>query len=144
MTPLETYVTANVAQLSGVTDLKTVEMIDLLWVKGNAVAAAFEVESTTTMTSALVRGSNLPAGIPKYLVIPEEREEQLHRKMKSPMFAERFAVDQWGILFFDTIRVNQKKLKSGEAALKDLTDQKAKSGLAREPEVNYSLFAEEA
>ncbi|MEK9139355.1 MAG: hypothetical protein AAB393_19735, partial [Bacteroidota bacterium] len=144
MKPLETYVTANVAQLSGVTDLKTVEMIDLLWVKGNGVAAAFEVESTTTMTSALVRGSNLQAGIPKYLVIPEEREEQFQRKMKSPMFAERFAVDQWGLLFFDTIRLNQKKLKSGEVTLKELTDQKAKPGLVREPDQNYSLFVEEA
>jgi 16S rRNA G966 N2-methylase RsmD len=144
MKPLETYVTANVTQLSGVADLKTIEMIDLLWVKGNNVTAAFEVESTTTMTSALVRGSNLPPEIPKYLVIPEEREEQFQHKMKSPMFAERFAVDQWEILFFDTIRLNQKKLRSGEVTLKELTDQKAKRGLVREPDPNYSLFVEQA
>jgi len=34
--------------------------MDLLWLKKNNVEVAFEVEATTTMTSALLRGSNLP------------------------------------------------------------------------------------
>lgn len=140
MKPLETYVTADITKVSGVVDRDSVGMIDLLWVKGGSVSAAFEVESTTTMTSALVRGSNSLPATPKYLVIPDEREDQLRRKMKSPMFAERFALDQWGILFFDTIRLNQKKLKTGEVLPKDLTDKKVKPIHVREPVANYSLF----
>jgi len=57
-------------------------MIDLLWIKGNKVISAFEVESNNTMTSGLVRGSNLSPDVPKYMIIPQEREEQLQRKMK--------------------------------------------------------------
>jgi hypothetical protein len=87
---LDSYVTADLSKVTGIKDIPTVEMIDLLWVHHRSVIAAFEVEATTTMTSALVRGSNLPAEVPKYLVIPEERLEQFERKMKSPMFAERF------------------------------------------------------
>ena len=88
--------------------MKTVEMIDLLWIKGNKVVAAFEVESTTTMTSGLVRGSNLSPDVPKYMIIPQEREEQLQRKMKSPMFAEP-QLDQWRILYFDALRSSYPK-----------------------------------
>ncbi len=139
--PLESYVTAHLSRLSDISDLKTVEMIDVLWIKGANVAAAFEVEFTTTMTSALVRGSNLPFNVPKYMVIPEE---QLNRKMKSPMFAERFALDQWDVLYFDTIRTHQKSLKSGDVSLEDLTAKKTKTGVVKEREANYSLFVEEA
>ena len=96
------------------------------------------------MTSALVRGSNLAAEVPKYLVIPEERQEQFERKMKSPMFAERFEIDQWRLLYFDTVRVQQKKLKTGDVELAELTGQKSKLGLVHEPQVNYDLFAQEA
>jgi hypothetical protein len=140
MKSLESYVTADLTKAVGIKDLPTVEMIDLMWLRGNRIVSAFEVESTTTMTSALVRGSNLAAEVPKYLVIPEERQEQFERKMKSPMFAERFEIDQWRILFFDMVRTNQKKLKSGDVTLDELTNKKAKPGMVRESEPNYNLF----
>ena len=69
---------------------KTIKGIDLLWIKGNRIVSSFEIEFSTSMTSGLVRGSNIDSKVPKYLVIPEEREEQFKRKQKSPMFAERF------------------------------------------------------
>ena len=115
-------------------------MIDLLWVKGKRVRSAFEVESTTTMTSALVRGSNLPQDVPKYLVIPEERVEQFQRKMKSPMFSERFEVDQWRMLYFDMLRVNERELLAGKVSLDEITNKRAAPGVVREPDVNYNLF----
>ena len=49
------------ATLSGVKNLSPVLNMDLLWLKGGEVIRAFEVECTTTMTSGLQRGSNLPA-----------------------------------------------------------------------------------
>ncbi len=78
--------------------------MDLLWLKGKQVAHAFEVESTTTMTSGLQRGSNLPADVPKTMAIPEERERDHQRKMQSPLFSEHFAKDNWNLLFFDAFR----------------------------------------
>lgn len=140
---LKSYVSAHLSKLPDIVNLDVVEMIDVLWIKGNQVCAAFEVESTTSMTSGLVRGSNLDSGVPKYLVLPDERNDQLKRKMKSPMFAERFQKDGWKVLFFDTIRANYNKLKTHKVFIEDLTDHKQKQGMVREPEVNYELFSVE-
>jgi hypothetical protein len=124
-------------------DLKTVEMIDLHWIKGDKVVAAFEVESITTMTSGLVRGSNLSPDVPKYMIIPQEREEQLQRKMKSPMFAERFELDSWKILFFDTIRSNYNKLKTGKMLIDKLINEKVRVESVNESLAEYNLFTVE-
>ena len=37
---------------------RTIELIDVLWLKGNAIVAAFEVESTTSIYSGLLRMSD--------------------------------------------------------------------------------------
>jgi hypothetical protein len=98
--------------LTGVKNLSTVLDMDLLWLKGKQVAQAFDVESTTTMTSGLQRGSNLPPNIPKTMVIPEERERDHQRKMQSPLFSEHFAKDNWNLLFFDAFRETFSKNKT--------------------------------
>ena len=67
-----------------------VKNIDLLWIKGNKIAAVFEVESTTSMMSAIMRGSNVDASVDKFMVLPEERDTQLSNKMTSPLFREHF------------------------------------------------------
>lgn len=85
--------------------------IDLLWISKNTIKAAFEIESTTGMTSALLRGSNLDKDIPKFLVIPEEREIQLQNKMASPLFEQHFINDNWQVLYFDAIRNGYLKYK---------------------------------
>jgi hypothetical protein len=64
------------------------------------------------MTSALQRGSNLPATVPKTMVIPEERAGDLDRKMKSPLFSEHFHKDHWALLFFDALREAFTKTKA--------------------------------
>ena len=87
---LSSLVTARPSELSGVINEADVWNMDLLWLKGTVVVAAFEVEYTTTMTSALQRGSNLPPETPKVMVIPEERQTDFQRKMQSPLFSERF------------------------------------------------------
>lgn len=98
-------------KLDGVTNLSTVLDMDLLWIKGRKVVMAFEVESTTTMTSGLLRGSNLAAEIPKVMVLPEEREKDFARKMESPLFHEHFDGENWKLLYFDALR--QAFVKSG-------------------------------
>lgn len=138
---LREYVSVDISKIQGIKDLNTVEMIDLIWIKQNRIVAAFEVESTTTMTSGLVRGSNLSSDIPKYLVIPEEREEQLQRKMKSPMFSERFELDQWHILYFDSLRSNYPKLKNGTITVEQLINEKQKVSMVKEELAEYNLFS---
>jgi hypothetical protein len=110
---LRELVTAKPATLAGVTNLRPVLDMDLLWLRGQEVVRAFEVECTTTMTSGLQRGSNLPGGVPKTMVIPDERERDFERKMKSPLFSHHFEQENWTLLFFDAFRQAFTKTKAG-------------------------------
>ncbi len=71
---------------------KTIELIDVLWLKGSAIVAAFEIESTTSIYSGLLRMSDLIAmqpnlNIPLYLVAPDERREKVIAEVNRPTFA---------------------------------------------------------
>ncbi len=73
---------------------KTVELIDVLWLKGNSIVAAFEVESTTAIYSGLLRMSDLLALQPNldinlYLVAPDERRDKVEQEILRPTFALR-------------------------------------------------------
>lgn len=72
---------------------KTIELIDVLWLKGNSIVAAFEVESTTSIYSGLLRMSDLVSmqpnlRIPLYLVAPEERRDKVFSEINRPTFAK--------------------------------------------------------
>ncbi|HEX8948333.1 MAG TPA: hypothetical protein VF790_05180, partial [Dissulfurispiraceae bacterium] len=73
--------------------------------------AAFEVESTTEMTSALLRGSNIAKEVDKFMILPEERETQFNNKMTSPLFRDHFENENWKLIFFDALRVAYAKEK---------------------------------
>jgi hypothetical protein len=71
---------------------RTIELIDVLWLKGNAVVAAFEIESTTSIYSGLLRMSDLIAmqpnlNIPLYLVAPDERRHKVFAEVNRPTFS---------------------------------------------------------
>ena len=105
----------NYTNLNHLEDIKNPDIIgdiDILWIKDNKIEYAFEIESTTSMTSALQRGSNLNKDAKKIILIPVEREGQFYRKMKSPMFSERYNMDNWGIIFFDVLYSNWSKEKT--------------------------------
>jgi DNA modification methylase len=82
-----------------------VEKIDILWFKDNKIYFAFEVENSTTITSALERGSNLPDGknTKKMILIPKERAKLLNRKIKEPMFKDRFILDKWRVASYEEL-----------------------------------------
>ena len=72
---------------------KTIELIDVLWLQGNAIVAAFEVESTTAIYSGLLRMSDLVAmqpnlSIPLYLVAPDDRREKVMTEVNRPTFSK--------------------------------------------------------
>ena len=75
---VERMVTVLPTQFNEATN-RTIELIDVLWLKGNSIVAAFEVESTTSVYSGLLRMSDLLAlqpnlAIDLFLVAPEERK----------------------------------------------------------------------
>lgn len=73
---------------------RTIELIDVLWLKGNSIVAAFEVECTTSIYSGLLRMSDLLALQPNldiklYLVAPEERRDKVEQEILRPTFSLR-------------------------------------------------------
>ena len=70
----------------------TIELIDVLWLKGKTIVAAFEIESTTSIYSGLLRMSDLIAmqpnlNIPLFLVAPDERREKVIQEVNRPTFS---------------------------------------------------------
>ena len=71
---------------------RTVELIDVLWLKGSTIVAAFEIESTTSIYSGLLRMADLIAmqsnlTIPLYLVAPDERRGKVFTEVNRPTFS---------------------------------------------------------
>lgn len=71
---------------------RTIELIDVLWLKGKAIVAAFEVESTTSIYSGLLRMADLVSmqpniSIPLYLVASDERRDKVFAEVNRPTFA---------------------------------------------------------
>ncbi|HEY5534292.1 MAG TPA: DNA methyltransferase [Ignavibacteria bacterium] len=109
---LNQYLTyKNIRKIKNIQNPDTVERIDLLWIKDDKIIKAFEVESSTSMTMALQRGSNIDAKVKKYMLMPYDRKDQFKDKFKSPLFSERFINDSWNIIYFETFRETYNELK---------------------------------
>lgn len=128
----------SLSNLGGIKHLKNasiVEDMDLLWIKDKEVIYAFEVETTTQMTEALNRGSNLNPDIQKFLIIPEERKTQLLRKMRSPLFAERYKNDSWRVIFSEKLVGEYFKSKN-KLVVTDLLEEKIESRVKKSNDKN--------
>jgi len=71
---------------------RTIELIDVLWLQGDAIIAAFEVEHTTAIYSGLLRMSDLVSMQPNikidlFMVAPDERREKVAYEINRPTFA---------------------------------------------------------
>lgn len=74
------------------TTLKTIEQIDVLWLKGRAITRAFEVEHTTSVYSGILRMADLLALQPNmdirlHIVAPEARKEKVFTELRRPVFS---------------------------------------------------------
>jgi predicted RNA-binding protein len=71
---------------------RTIELIDVLWLQGDAIIGAFEVEHTTAIYSGLLRMSDLVSMQPNininlYMVAPDDRHEKVINEINRPTFA---------------------------------------------------------
>ena len=77
---------------------RVVSLIDVVWLRGREVAAAFEVEHTTSIYSGLLRMADLAAlspnlSFPLYIVAPRLRLEKVRRELSRPSF-RRLGLDR--------------------------------------------------
>jgi type II restriction enzyme len=67
-------------------------LIDVLWIKGDDVIAAFEVEHSTSIYSGIVRLLDLSLGAPAavarelFIVAPDDREREVQAQLQRPAF----------------------------------------------------------
>ena len=64
------------------------------------------------MTSALQRGSTIDKDVPKIMLFPSDRVKQFERKMKTPLFNERYESDNWKFVLFEELYKAWNKLKA--------------------------------
>jgi hypothetical protein len=74
------------------TTLKTIEQIDILWLRGRSIVRAFEVEHTTSIYSGILRMADLLALQPNmdiklHIVAPDDRREKVFQELRRPVFS---------------------------------------------------------
>ncbi|MCC8403867.1 hypothetical protein LJ655_18555 [Paraburkholderia sp. MMS20-SJTN17] len=74
------------------TTLRTIEQIDVLWIRGRYIVRAFEVEHTTSVYSGILRMADLLALQPNvdiklHIVAPLERRDKVLQEIRRPVFS---------------------------------------------------------
>lgn len=72
--------------------MQTIEHIDVLWLRSNAIEAAFEIEHTTSVYSGLLRMADLVAMQPNlnirlFIVAPDDKRQKVLDQIGRPAFA---------------------------------------------------------
>ena len=80
------------AAVAAIPGAEAVRLIDVLWLEEGRVAAAFEVEHSTSIYSGIVRMLDLALGVPEqtlpglFLVAPDRREGEVRAQLTRPAF----------------------------------------------------------
>ncbi len=94
------------------TTLKTIEQIDVLWLKKRTIVRAFEVEHTTSVYSGLLRMADLVAlqpniNIKLHIVAPVTKHDKVMQEIRRPVFSlleGRALSDMCTFLSYDSIK----------------------------------------
>ena len=94
------------------TTLRTIEQIDVLWLRGRSIRRAFEVEHTTSIYSGLLRMADLLALQPNmdirlHIVAPSVRREKVFQELRRPVFSllDRGPLSEsCSLLSYDSVR----------------------------------------
>ncbi len=70
---------------------KIIQYVDVIWLNGDAIVAMFEVESTTSIYSGILRMTDFVTRVPNfavdmYIVAPESDEDRVRKEMTRPTF----------------------------------------------------------
>ena len=79
--------------LTGFSDaaMRLIEYVDVVWLNGGYIEKMFEVESTTSIYSGILRMTDFVVKVPNlavdmHIVAPQDDEEQVRRQMNRPTF----------------------------------------------------------
>jgi len=93
--------------------LDRVKQIDVLWLEDGNIKYEFEVENTTGISEAIIRGSNIPDDhhLKRYILIPKQRENFLFKKLQEPILQETIKKVKWNFIRFQDLDAVFKKAK---------------------------------
>jgi len=94
-----------------------ISLIDVIWLKQNAAICAFEVETSTSIYSGLLRMSDLLSVIPNlniklYIVAQKEREDKVLRELARPTFRKIGLNDYCEFLSIEDLESLLKKIEN--------------------------------
>jgi hypothetical protein len=74
------------------TTLRTIEQIDVIWLRGRSIVRAFEVEHTTAVYSGILRMADLLALQPNmdiklHIVAPIAKRDKVFQEIRRPVFS---------------------------------------------------------
>lgn len=95
---------------------KRISLIDTIWFKNQLPVCAFEVETTTTVYSGILRMGDLVSVMPSinmklYIVAPNERKEKVLREMNRPVFKRIGLTDYCKFLPLESLEILLEKIK---------------------------------
>ncbi len=116
--------------LPGIADgVDSIKLIDVVWIDraARSVAAAFEVEHSTSIYSGIVRmldlalGASIGANSTLFLVAPDERREQVAQQLRRPAFSR---VADLGIRYlpYGELRAHRAAIERFGAGLRPLME----------------------
>lgn len=118
--------------------------IDALWLKDDEVLYEFEVENSTGISDAIIRGSNIPSkAVKRFIVIPEERKNLLIMKIAEPILKENIEQYAWNFIFYDTLIAFYEKSRNRKTLEKSEIDKLANlSNYIRHEQKTLKQFTE--
>ena len=93
--------------------LHEIKNIDLIWYKNKKILAIFEVEHSTSITSALYRGAQISDNsIKRYLIMKKQgsQKNRLNRRLLNPFFSKEFDRAGWQVKSYEDVSKDYKKV----------------------------------
>lgn len=94
--------------------LQRIKQIDVLWLEDGRIRYEFEVENTTGITEAIIRGAHIPQEVLKtkrFIVIPKERESFLHKRLQEPIIQQSLQKINWKFMRYHELEGIYNKYK---------------------------------
>ena len=99
--PLSSFSERELNVITDPVSYKNIQQIDVVWFKDGEVPYMFEVEHTTQITSAIIRGSYIPPNSTKrFMAIPAEREIMMYKRVNAPILKDRIEEYNWVFVFY--------------------------------------------
>ena len=93
--------------------LHEIKNIDLIWYKNKKICAIFEIEHSTSITSALYRGAQINDNtIKRYIIMKQQGSQRtrLNRRLLNPWFTGEFDRAGWVVKYYNDVSKDYKKV----------------------------------